>query len=441
MTYSGPRMKLRANVRIPARVVSGPGISQEIADGTLTTGLDLTDLADAGSISDPSQFRLFIYNDATDEWEYTTLDNVPTTTTGDARTGVGDAAYVILNTDRYIALTATLTAPRIWSLPAASAVPGGTRIRFHDEAGGISSTNTLTFGVTGADTINGASTFILNAARAGVEFRSNGSNAWSVGLVTDSQLRPSAALSVLGRSSNTAGTPTDITAGTDGFVLYRSGTSLVFGQLPTASLADKAVTLAKQADVATGVILGRTTAGTGVQEALTPAQARTVTSSPAMASGAVVSAASQASMDWTSIPAGTKRIDVSISGLSTNGTSPIIVQIGDSGGVETSGYLGTEGFIQNAAPSGTAALSSGFIVMGTVAATSVFHGVMTLVLLDASTNTWSAMGVIGASHAALPILMGGSKSLSATLDRVRLTTAGGADTFDAGKANILYFYT
>jgi hypothetical protein len=32
----------------------------------------------------------------------------------------------------------------------------------------------------------------------------------------------------------------------------------------------------------------------------------------------------------------------------------------------------------------------------------------------------------------------GSKSLSQTLDRVRLTTFGGADTFDAGKVNITY---
>ncbi|MBD3844878.1 hypothetical protein IED13_04155 [Bosea sp. SSUT16] len=39
---------------------------------------------------------------------------------------------------------------------------------------------------------------------------------------------------------------------------------------------DKAITLAKQADVAPGVIMGRATADSGPQEALTPAQARTV---------------------------------------------------------------------------------------------------------------------------------------------------------------------
>ena len=32
----------------------------------------------------------------------------------------------------------------------------------------------------------------------------------------------------------------------------------------------------------------------------------------------------------------------------------------------------------------------------------------------------------------------GSKTLSGTLDRVRITTVGGTDTFDAGTINILY---
>jgi hypothetical protein len=34
--------------------------------------------------------------------------------------------------------------------------------------------------------------------------------------------------------------------------------------------------------------------------------------------------------------------------------------------------------------------------------------------------------------------VGGSKSLSAALDRVRLTTVNGTDTFDAGSVNIMY---
>lgn len=54
--------------------------------------------------------------------------------------------------------------------------------------------------------------------------------------VTDAKLRDSAALSVIGRSANSSGDPADIVAGTDNFVLRRSGTSLGFGLLVNANI-------------------------------------------------------------------------------------------------------------------------------------------------------------------------------------------------------------
>lgn len=52
--------------------------------------------------------------------------------------------------------------------------------------------------------------------------------------VDGTKLRDSAALSVIGNATNSAADPADITAGTDGHVLRRSGTTLGFGKL-TAS--------------------------------------------------------------------------------------------------------------------------------------------------------------------------------------------------------------
>jgi len=63
--------------------------------------------------------------------------------------------------------------------------------------------------------------------------------------VTDAKLRQAAALSVIGRSANSTGDVADMAAAVDGYVLRRSGTTLGFGQIATAGIADEAVTPAK----------------------------------------------------------------------------------------------------------------------------------------------------------------------------------------------------
>lgn len=66
--------------------------------------------------------------------------------------------------------------------------------------------------------------------------------------ITNSKLRQSAALSVIGNSTNATAAPADIAAANDGEVFRRSGTALGFGLLNTANIADSAVTTAKIAD-------------------------------------------------------------------------------------------------------------------------------------------------------------------------------------------------
>lgn len=85
--------------------------------------------------------------------------------------------------------------------------------------------------------------------------------------ITDAKLRNSSALSVIGRSANSVGDPADIVAANDAEVLRRSGTTLGFGTVATAGIADDAVTYAKIQDVsATDRLLGRSTAGAGIIE-------------------------------------------------------------------------------------------------------------------------------------------------------------------------------
>jgi len=64
--------------------------------------------------------------------------------------------------------------------------------------------------------------------------------------ITSAKLRNSTALSVIGRSANSAGVPADIASSTDGHVLRQSGTTIGFGTVATAGIADSAVTEAKR---------------------------------------------------------------------------------------------------------------------------------------------------------------------------------------------------
>jgi hypothetical protein len=146
--------------------------------------------------------------------------------------------------------------------------------------------------------------------------------------------------------------------------------------------------------------------------------------------------ASGTTIDFTSIPEGMKKITISFSLVSTNGTSIPLIQIGDSGGIENTGYTGSASVLTAAVTSSLQ--TTGFGLTNAMAAASVFNGNWTLSLLDASTNTWTASGSVGFSNSAAVGLGAGAKSLTGTLDRVRITTVNGTDSYDAGTINIMY---
>ncbi len=55
-----------------------------------------------------------------------------------------------------------------------------------------------------------------------------------------------------------------------------------------------------------------------------------------------------------------------------------------------------------------------------------------------SGNTWEAIGLVYDFGDSSNSTVVGGKTLSAILDRIRLTTVNGTDTFDAGQINIMY---
>lgn len=172
-------------------------------------------------------------------------------------------------------------------------------------------------------------------------------------------------------------------------------------------------------------------AGTDTARAVTPAgvkAAQIIQLTSVSASGA--------SVDFTGIPSWAKRITIMFDSLSTNGTSVKMVRLGNAGGIESTGYLSASCFSNNSTGAVSIAnYTDGFALTG-VNAADAQHG--SVVLNKLTGNTWICSGNIAFSSGGAFGTVAGSKTTSATLDRVRVTTSGGTDTFDAGNINIFY---
>ena len=152
--------------------------------------------------------------------------------------------------------------------------------------------------------------------------------------------------------------------------------------------------------------------------------------------GTAVASTTGTSIDFTGIPTWVKRITVIFNGVSTSGTSNYLVQIG-AGSVTSTGYLGASLASQAGASSAAGGTgTSGFVVADAVAAAYIYNG--SLLIQNISGNIWIQSGTLVANTAARASVSGGNVTLSGTLDRVRITTQNGTDTFDAGSINILY---
>ena len=150
----------------------------------------------------------------------------------------------------------------------------------------------------------------------------------------------------------------------------------------------------------------------------------------------VVASTSGTSIDFTSIPAGVKRITVMLNGVSTNGTANVQLQVG-SGSFSTTGY--SAGVSYSGAVSQYIASTTGFYldVANTASASNNRSGIITLCLIGS--NTWCAFGGTNGTWAQVTTaLAGNSPALSGALDRIRITTSNGTDTFDAGSINVFY---
>lgn len=159
----------------------------------------------------------------------------------------------------------------------------------------------------------------------------------------------------------------------------------------------------------------------------------TYTATQKITQGTAQASTSGIAVDFTSIPSWVKRITVMLNNVSTNGTAALVCQIGTSGGIVNSGY--NSGASNIATTVGSTAYSNGFgLNSGSVSSESL-SGVITIAYMGS--NLWACGSFIGSSFPGTRV-GGGSVTLSGTLDRVRIATNNGTDTFDAGSINILY---
>lgn len=139
-------------------------------------------------------------------------------------------------------------------------------------------------------------------------------------------------------------------------------------------------------------------------------------------------------INFSPIPSGVKRVLVAFEAVSTNGTSDKIIQLGDADGFETTSYIGSCSSLTIAGVT-RAGFSTGFALRSILAA-DIIQGLYEFVRAGAS--TFIGKGLFGATYDST-FFSAGLKTLSGELDRLRVTTVTGTDTFDVGSKIYIFW--
>jgi hypothetical protein len=235
--------------------------------------------------------------------------------------------------------------------------------------------------------------------------------------------------------------------------------------ITTVKVQNSNITNAKLADMPQATVKGRpAAAGTGTSVDLTAAELRTIIgnvasgtaglapasgggttnflradgtwASPGAGGAAIVRTAeivttSGTVVDWTGLPADVHEIIIKARSISQSAADSFLVQLGTSGGFETTGYTSTSQLSSTSVFSTT-----GFIVFDN--ATGTIQNFTMNIRRVGSTNLWVADGTqVFRNVSGTGGVFAGEKTLAGALTQVRLRLVGSAN-FDAGAVSLDY---
>lgn len=187
--------------------------------------------------------------------------------------------------------------------------------------------------------------------------------------------------------------------------------------------ADRTITVTKSSQA-------QALAGTDDTTAMTPLRVRDAVK--------IVESGSQALngsvLDVTGIPAGVRRVTVTLDNVSLTGTANTYIRLGTSGGIVSTGYAGSAW--SGGAGVNSVQLSTEFQVLPLGAAAQVGGTLIDLIRMTG--NTWRCASAGDLTTAAQTCWCNGRVVLSADLDRIRIFSSNGTDTFDAGTVNLFW---
>jgi hypothetical protein len=144
-------------------------------------------------------------------------------------------------------------------------------------------------------------------------------------------------------------------------------------------------------------------------------------------------------VNFTGIPSGTKQITVNLAAVQSQSgvTSRKQIQLGTSAGYVASGYIGTSYGLADGTTN--LATNTGIVYDFSGSSASTINGIVTLTLVNPTTNQWSFISNTARSDAQYAGHLAGSITLPGALTSLRIGSANASNpSFSSGTINIAY---